>query len=125
MVMAPAAEGRVVQIIGTVIDIEFPPDRLPALNNAVNIQLDDGTELVTEVQQHLGNNWVRCLAMDSTDGLRRDTKAIDTGVAIAVPVGEQSLGRMFNVLGHPIDNLPAAEGLRWPIHRLPPSFEEL
>ncbi|MGH2610462.1 MAG: F0F1 ATP synthase subunit beta, partial [Tepidiformaceae bacterium] len=84
-----------------------------------------GTELVTEVQQHLGNNWVRCLAMDSTDGLRRDTKAIDTGVAIAVPVGEQSLGRMFNVLGHPIDNLPAAEGLRWPIHRLPPSFEEL
>ncbi len=121
---APPAEGRVVQIIGTVIDIEFPPDRLPALNNAVNIHLEDGSELVTEVQQHLGNNWVRCLAMDSTDGLRRDSKAIDTGIAIAVPVGEQSLGRMFNVLGRPIDNLPAADGLRWPIHRQPPSFEE-
>ncbi|MEX1103386.1 MAG: F0F1 ATP synthase subunit beta [Dehalococcoidia bacterium] len=122
--MAPSAQGRVVQIIGTVIDIEFPPDRLPALNNAVNIQLDDGTELVTEVQQHLGNNWVRCLAMDSTDGLKRDSVAIDTGEAIAVPVGEQSLGRMFNVLGNPIDNLPPAEGLRWGIHRNPPSFEE-
>ncbi|HEX6031419.1 MAG TPA: F0F1 ATP synthase subunit beta [Tepidiformaceae bacterium] len=122
--MAPAAEGRVVQIIGTVIDIEFPPDRLPGLNNAVNIVREDGSVLVTEVQQHLGNNWVRCLAMDSTDGLKRDTKAIDTGEAIAVPVGEQSLGRMFNVLGNPIDNLPATDGLRWGIHREPPSFEE-
>ncbi len=124
MVMAPAAEGRVVQIIGTVIDIEFPPDRLPAINNAVNIIQEDGTALVTEVQQHLGNNWVRCLAMDSTDGLKRDTKAIDTGIAISVPVGEQSLGRMFNVLGNPIDNLPPATGERWPIHRSPPSFED-
>ena len=124
MVMAPSSEGRVVQIIGTVIDIEFPPDRLPAINNAVNIIQADGTPLVTEVQQHLGNNWVRCLAMDSTDGLKRDSKAIDTGVAISVPVGEQSLGRMFNVLGNPIDNLPEATGERWPIHRAPPSFEE-
>ncbi len=102
MVMTAAVEGRVVQIIGTVLDIEFPPGRLPEVNNAVNVIRDDGTILVTEVQQHLGNNWVRVLAMDSTDGLRRDTKAIDTGAAISVPVGEASLGRMFNVLGNPI-----------------------
>ena len=125
MTVAAPHEGRVVQIIGTVLDIEFPPDRLPAIYNAVNVILDDGTPLVTEVQQHLGNNWVRCLAMDSTDGLRRDTRAVDTGAAIAVPVGEQSLGRMFNVLGNPIDNLPAPEGgPRWGIHRNPPAFED-
>ena len=125
MTVAAPHEGRVVQIIGTVLDIEFPPDHLPAIYNAVNVILDDGTPLVTEVQQHLGNNWVRCLAMDSTDGLRRDTRAVDTGAAIAVPVGEQSLGRMFNVLGNPIDNLPAPEGgPRWGIHRNPPAFED-
>ena len=125
MVMTATNTGRVVQIIGTVLDIEFPPDHLPAINNAVNVIREDGTPLVTEVQQHLGNNWVRCLAMDSTDGLRRDTTAIDTGQAIMVPVGEQSLGRMFNVLGNPIDNLPAPEGgPRWGIHRDAPSFEE-
>jgi len=124
MVMAPSNTGRVVQIIGTVLDIEFPPDRLPAINNAVNVIREDGSPLVTEVQQHLGNNWVRCLAMDTTDGLRRNATAVDTGAAIAVPVGEQSLGRMFNVLGNPIDNLPPAEGLRWGIHRNAPSFEE-
>ncbi|MFN0095319.1 MAG: F0F1 ATP synthase subunit beta [Dehalococcoidia bacterium] len=117
-------EGRVVQIIGTVIDIEFPPDALPAINNAVRIIKDDGSDLVTEVQQHVGNNWVRCLAMDSTDGLRRQSRAIDTGSAITVPVGEPSLGRMFNVLGDPIDNLPPAVATRWPIHRLPPRFDE-
>jgi len=125
MVMTASKEGRVVQIIGTVLDIEFPPEHLPAVNNAVNVQREDGSFLVTEVQQHLGNNWVRCLAMDSTDGLRRNAVAVDTGNAIAVPVGEQSLGRMFNVLGDPIDNLPAPEGgPRWGIHREPPSFEE-
>ncbi len=125
MVMTAAVEGRVVQIIGTVLDIEFPPGRLPEVNNAVNVIRDDGTILVTEVQQHLGNNWVRVLAMDSTDGLRRDTKAIDTGAAISVPVGEASLGRMFNVLGNPIDNLPAPEDAkRWGIHRIPPPFED-
>ena len=117
-------DGRVVQIIGTVIDIEFPPDGLPGITNAVNIVRDDGSLLVTEVQQHVGNNWVRCLAMDSTDGLRRESRAIDTGAAISVPVGEQALGRMFNVLGDPIDNLPSPEGLRWPIHREPPKFDE-
>ncbi len=125
MVMTATNTGRVVQIIGTVLDIEFPPGQLPAINNAVNVIREDGTPLVTEVQQHLGNNWVRCLAMDSTDGLRRNTTAVDTGAAISVPVGEQSLGRMFNVLGNPIDNLPAPEGgPKWGIHRKPPSFEE-
>ncbi len=125
MVMTATAEGRVVQIIGTVLDIEFPAGHLPEINNAVTVFRDDGTELVVEVQQHLGNDWVRCLAMDTTDGLRRNSKAIDQGQAINVPVGEQSLGRMFNVLGQPIDNLPAPEGgPRWGIHRDPPSFEE-
>ena len=125
MVATAAAEGRVVQVIGTVLDIEFPPGHLPAINNAVNIIRDDGSVLVTEVQQHLGNNWVRAIAMDTTDGLRRDTKAFDTGNSIAVPVGEASLGRMFNVLGAPIDNLPAPENApRWGIHREPPAFSE-
>jgi F-type H+-transporting ATPase subunit beta len=125
MVMTETADGRVVQIIGTVLDIEFPPDRLPAINNAVNVIREDGTPLVTEVQQHLGNNWVRCLAMDSTDGLRRYSVAVDTGAAIQVPVGEKSLGRMFNVLGLPIDNLPAVtDGPMWGIHRDPPPFAE-
>ncbi len=125
MVTASTTTGRVVQIIGTVLDIEFPPGHLPAINNAVNVIREDGTPLVTEVQQHLGNNWVRCLAMDTTDGLRRDTVAVDTGRAISVPVGELSLGRMFNVLGQPIDNLPAPEGgPTWEIHRKPPSFDQ-
>ncbi len=125
MVATATVEGKVVQVIGTVIDVEFPPDQLPAINNAVNIMKDDGGVLVTEVQQHLGNNWVRCLAMDSTDGLRRETRAIDTGNAITVPVGEKALGRMFNVLGAPIDNLPPADDApHWPIHREPPKFEE-
>jgi len=124
MVMTATAEGKVVQIIGTVIDVEFPPERLPTINNAVNIYRQDGTVLVTEVQQHLGNNWVRCLAMDTTDGLQRNARAVDTGQPISVPVGEQSLGRMFNVLGAPIDNQPEAGGLRWPIHREAPSFED-
>jgi len=124
MVMT-ATEGRVVQIIGTVIDVEFPPDRLPALFNAVNIIREDGSVLVAEVQQHLGNNWVRCLAMDSTDGLRRGVRAVDTGAPISVPVGPKALGRMFNVLGQPIDDLPAPDDApRWPIHREPPTFEE-
>ncbi|MCX7618762.1 F0F1 ATP synthase subunit beta [Tepidiforma sp.] len=124
MVMT-ATEGRVVQVIGTVIDVEFPPDRLPALYNAVNIYKEDGSVLVTEVQQHLGNNWVRCLAMDSTDGLRRGVRAVDTGAPISVPVGPKALGRMFNVLGQPIDDLPSPDDApRWAIHREPPTFEE-
>ncbi len=125
MVTAAAAEGRIVQIIGTVIDVEFPPDQLPAIYNALRIDRGDGTSLIVEVQQHVGNNWVRALAMDSTDGLTRGMVAVDTGQAISVPVGEDSLGRMFNVLGDPIDDLPAPDAApRWPIHREPPSFED-
>ncbi|MGK2965334.1 MAG: F0F1 ATP synthase subunit beta [Tepidiformaceae bacterium] len=123
--MTTANEGHVVQIIGTVLDIEFPPGKLPGINNAVDVIRDDGTHLVTEVQQHLGNNWVRCLAMDSTEGLRRNSVAVDTGAPISVPVGEASLGRMFNVLGKSIDNLPEADDApHWPIHRQPPAFSE-
>ena len=126
MVTAAAAEGRIVQIIGTVIDIEFPPDQLPGIYNALRIERGDGTSLIVEVQQHVGNNWVRALAMDSTDGLSRGMVVVDTGQAIAVPVGEASLGRMFNVLGDPIDDLPAPDDTtpRWAIHRTPPSFED-
>jgi F-type H+-transporting ATPase subunit beta len=117
--------GRISQIIGTVLDIEFPPDSLPAINNALSIEREDGTSLIAEVQQHVGNNWVRALAMDSTDGLRRDMAVIDTGRAISVPVGEKALGRMFNVLGEPIDDLPAPEGApRWEIHREAPAFKD-
>ncbi len=125
MVTAATAEGRIVQIIGTVIDVEFPPDQLPPLYNALRIDRGDGTDLVVEVQQHVGNNWVRALAMDSTDGLTRGMAVADTGQPIAVPVGEEALGRMFNVLGDPIDDLPVPdEAPRWPIHREPPSFED-
>ena len=117
--------GRISQIIGTVLDVEFPPDSLPAINNALSIERDDGTSLIAEVQQHVGNNWVRALAMDSTDGLKRDMPVIDTGQAISVPVGEKALGRMFNVLGEPIDDQPAPEGApRWEIHREAPAFED-
>ncbi|MFL2635943.1 MAG: F0F1 ATP synthase subunit beta [Tepidiformaceae bacterium] len=117
--------GRISQIIGTVLDVEFPPDSLPAINNALSIERDDGTSLIAEVQQHVGNNWVRALAMDSTDGLRRNMPVIDTGQAISVPVGEKALGRMFNVLGEPIDDQPPPEGApRWEIHREAPAFED-
>ncbi|MDP2726800.1 MAG: F0F1 ATP synthase subunit beta [Dehalococcoidia bacterium] len=118
------AKGKVVQIIGTVVDVEFPPEELPAIRNALEISID-GNKLVVEVQQHLGNNWVRCLAMGPTDGVPRGIEAIDTGAPIAVPVGVGTLGRLFNVLGEPIDGRgPVAVTERWPIHRLPPSFDE-
>ena len=120
------ADGAVVQVIGTVVDVEFPPDSLPALFNGVTIRMSDGTDVVTEVQQHLGNNRARCLAMDSTDGMKRGDSAADAGTAIAVPVGEIALGRLFNVLGEPLDGLAEmpADVQRSPIHRIPPSFEE-
>ncbi|MBM2826153.1 MAG: atpD [Dehalococcoidia bacterium] len=118
------AKGRVSQVIGTVVDLEFPPNELPALYNAVEIPMGDKI-LVAEVQQHLGNNWVRCLAMDITDGLQRGAEANDTGRAIAVPVGRATLGRMFNVLGQPLDNLGDVNAEEtWPIHRAAPSFME-
>jgi F-type H+/Na+-transporting ATPase subunit beta len=118
------AKGKVVQIIGTVVDVEFPPEELPAIYNAVEIEMDGG-KVVGEVQQHLGNNWVRCLAMGSTDGLGRGAEAVDTGQSISVPVGPATLGRLFNILGEPIDRLGDVEAKeRRPIHRPPPSFEE-
>ena len=122
--MANGATGKVVQVIGTVVDLEFPPDQLPGINNAVEID-KNGTTVIAEVQQHLGNNWVRALTMADTDGLRRGSRAVDTGQPITVPVGPNTLGRLFDVLGTPLDNqgvVDAAE--RWPIHRAPPSFEE-
>src|SRR5579883_1862417 len=118
------AKGKVVQVIGPVVDIEFPPDRLPSLLNAVVVEKDSGP-IVVEVEQHMGNNWVRCVAMDSTDGLRRGAEAIDTGAPIEVPVGPSTLGRMFNVLGQPIDGRgPVESETRFPIHRPAPSFDE-
>ncbi len=118
------AKGKVVQVIGTVVDIEFPPDELPALYNAIEINTDSG-KIVLEVQDHMGNNWVRCLALSPTDGLERGAEAIDTGDALRVPVGRATLGRLFNVMGEPLDNLGEVKAeQRWPIHRPPPSFEE-
>ena len=102
--MAKGAKGQVVQVIGTVVDIEFPPDELPTIYNALNVTMPDGSRLVVEVQQHLGNNWVRALAMDTTDGLPRGAEALDPGEPITVPVGEACLGRLLNVLGEPIDD---------------------
>lgn len=118
--------GKVVQVIGPVVDIKFEKDRLPQLNNAISIELNDNI-LVVEVAQHLGDDIVRCIAMDSTDGLVRGQEALDTGQSIQVPVGKATLGRMFNVLGQPIDGKPFENkgALKHPIHRHPPSFEEL
>ena len=117
-------KGKVTQVIGTVVDIEFLPDELPALYNAIEIPTDGG-KVVLEAQGHIGNNWVRCLALSSTDGLGRGIEAIDTGAPLTVPVGKATLGRLFNVMGEPIDNLGAVEAAEhWQIHRSPPSFEE-
>jgi F-type H+-transporting ATPase subunit beta len=117
------AEGTVTQVIGTVVDVEFPPDQLPGIHNAIEIEMDSG-KLIAEVEQHLGNNWVRCLAMDTTDGMRRGAKATDTGRAIVVPTGPGTLGRLFNVLGEALDGLGEVPGELVPIHRLPPTLEE-
>jgi F-type H+/Na+-transporting ATPase subunit beta len=139
---APAggATGKVIQVIGPVVDVEFPPDQLPDIYTAVEIPLDaqgeaegggsEGTSgnlgnLIVEVQQHLGNNWVRCVAMGSTDGLARGTPARDTGAPITVPVGPTTLGRIFNVLGQPIDQQgPVEADTYYPIHRPSPSLED-
>ena len=118
------AKGKIVQVIGTVVDIEFPPDELPALYNAVEIETDSG-KIVLEAQEHIGNNWVRCLALSPTDGLQRGAEAVDTGEALSVPVGKATLGRLFNVMGEPIDNLgPVKAKKHWPIHRPAPSFQD-
>ena len=117
-------KGKVVQVIGTVLDVEFPPDELPGLFNAIEID-NNGEKLVLEVEQHVGNNWVRCLALGPTEGLARGVEATDTGGPVSVPVGSETLGRLFNVVGEPLDNLgPVEPPTHWPIHRPPPSFED-
>jgi len=118
-------EGRVIAITGPVVDIEFPPGQLPAIFNAVVLKPTNVAELTCEVQQHLGNNWVRAVAMTTTDGLARGTIAVDTGAPISVPVGPSTLGRVFDVLGHPIDGKgPVEADTYYPIHRAAPSFED-
>ena len=123
--MAKGTIGRVVQVMGPVVDIEFPPDELPEIYHAVEIPREGERSLIVEVQHHMGDEWVRCVAMDTTDGLRRGMKAIDTGGPITVPVGPATLGRLFNVLGEPIDGKgPVEADVRYPIHRPAPPFEE-
>jgi F-type H+-transporting ATPase subunit beta len=122
---AKTATGRVIQITGPVVDIEFPAGKLPAIYNAVEIVRGDGVKIVCEVQQHLGNNWVRSVAMTTTDGLARGVGATDTGGPITVPVGQVTLGRVFNVLGEPIDEKgPVGVSERLPIHRPAPAFDQ-
>ncbi|HJN41471.1 MAG TPA: F0F1 ATP synthase subunit beta, partial [Anaerolineales bacterium] len=117
--------GRVAQIQGAVVDCEFPPDNLPEIYEAVEIPRDDAESLVLEVQKHLGDNLVRCVAMDATEGLRRGLAANATGAPIKVPVGEAALGRIFNVLGRAIDERGEVQAAEYyPIHRPAPPFEE-
>ena len=117
--------GKITQIIGAVLDIKFAEGNLPEINDAIKVPTRDGKELVVEVSQHLGDDIVRCIAMGSTDGLVRGMDAIATGAPISVPVGENTLGRMFNVLGNPIDEIDPPTGVEtWPIHRKAPAFEE-
>ena len=124
-IMAENNIGKITQVIGAVIDIKFTDGNLPEINSAINIKTNDGGKLVVEVAQHLGDDVVRCIAMGPTDGLVRGMDAEATGAPISVPVGEQTLGRMFNVLGDPIDNKPAPEVQEhMPIHRKAPAFAE-
>ena len=117
--------GKITQIISAVLDIKFTDGRLPEINEAIKIPLKDGSQLTVEVAQHLGDDTVRCIAMGSTDGLVRGMEAIATGAPISVPVGENTLGRIFNVLGDPIDNKPAPKNVSFePIHRPAPEFVE-
>ena len=122
--MAEEKKGRLTQIVGAVLDVKFDGE-LPEINEAIRIKRSDDTNLVVEVAQHLGDDTVRCVAMGPTDGLVRGMDAIATGAPIRVPVGEKTLGRIFNVLGEPIDNKPAPEDVEYePIHRPAPAFKE-
>ncbi len=119
------AEGKIREIIGAIVDIEFPSDGLPAIYNAIKIDEED-IHLTLEVMQHLGNDFVRCVALSSTDGLRRGMTAVDTGAPVSVPVGKETLGRMFNVIGEPIDGKPQCDYKQTsPIHKEAPPFAEL
>ncbi|MBQ6756849.1 MAG: F0F1 ATP synthase subunit beta [Oscillospiraceae bacterium] len=116
--------GKVIEILGPVLDIKFEDGKLPNLLNAVTIEFGD-KKLTCEVMQHIGDSVARCIAMGSTDGLKRGIDAVDTGSPITVPVGEECLGRVFNLLGDPVDNMPAPEAkTRWPIHRPAPAYDE-
>jgi F-type H+-transporting ATPase subunit beta len=119
-------KGKIVQVLGAVVDIEFPPDHLPEIYNEVQTQPEGADHVLSlEVEQQLGNNWVRCVAMGSTDGLQRGIDAIDLGAPITVPVGPKTLGRIFNVLGQAVDNKPeVTDAPRLPIHREAPSLED-
>jgi len=124
MAVSGTGDGKVVQVIGPVVDVQFPPDALPPILNAIKI-VDREIDLTAEVSQMLGDSVVRCVALDSTDGLVRGTRAVDTGASISVPVGEITLGRVFNLLGEPIDERgPVEVNERWPIHRPAPDFED-
>ena len=123
--MANSNVGKITQIIGAVLDIKFSEGALPEINDAIDVPLKDGSKLVVEVAQHLGDDTVKCIAMGPTDGLVRGMDAIATGAPITVPVGENTLGRMFNVLGDPIDEVePPVTDESWAIHRAAPAFEE-
>jgi len=116
--------GKVVQVIGTVVDVEFPQENLPEIYNALELNVD-GEKLVLEVEQHVGNNWARCLALGATEGVSRGLEVSDTGAPVSVPVGEASLGRIFNVLGDALDDLGDVKAKeKWPIHRPAPTFEQ-
>src|SRR5512135_802002 len=125
-----AIEGKVVQVIGPVVDVEFPGGHLPKILNAVHVTDPDGLsaipiDLVTEVAQHLGENRVRCISMKPADGLVRGMKAIDTGAPITIPVGPETLGRILNVIGEPVDEMgPVTTTEHWPIHREAPAYED-
>lgn len=119
------ATGQVVQVLGGVVDVQFPPGQLPEIYDAIEVSRDGDEPLILEVEKHMGENWVRCIAMDTTDGLQRGRPARNTGQPISVPVGPQTLGRVFDVLGNPIDNLgPVEAEIHYPIHRPAPPFEE-
>ncbi|NLE07811.1 MAG: F0F1 ATP synthase subunit beta [Dehalococcoidales bacterium] len=118
------ATGKVVQVIGTVVDVEFLPNELPQILHALELKTDEGT-IILEVQEHSGNNRVRCLSLSPTEGLARGTEVTDTGAPISVPVGKNALGRLFNVLGNPLDGQGEVQSTeRWPIHRTPPTIDE-
>lgn len=118
------ATGKVVQVIGTVVDVEFPPDNLPKLFNSLEVESDEG-KVILEVQEHAGNNLVRCLSLSPTEGMQRGLDAVDTGAPITVPVGRSTLGRLFNVLGEPLDDIGEVKSDdHWAIHRTPPTIEE-
>jgi F-type H+-transporting ATPase subunit beta len=119
------ATGHVVQVLGGVVDVAFPPENLPEIYVAIEVPRENQEPLILEVQKHLGNNWVRCVAMDSTDGMQRGSLVISTGAPIMVPVGVETLGRVFNVLGKPIDQKgDVAAQQYYPIHRQAPKFED-